>query len=101
MVGVCRKCESLTLILFQKGMPGVPLKVTTPGNPTLRRLPRLDNCFLRWRQRFQFSDERWNLFVPCDPAELLLRNQESRPNPTLPMVAVVPAFHVSTNPLHN
>ena len=38
---------------------------------------------------------------PGDEAELLLRNQESRPFETLSLVAPVPKFHVSANLLHN
>ena len=50
---------------------------------------------------FQFPDERRDLFVPDDAAELLLRHQQSRPHPALPLVAAVPALHVLTNLLHN
>src|ERR1035438_8649570 len=70
-------------------------------SPTLRHLSPLGNFGLRRRQRFQFSDERRNLFVPGDSAELLLRNQEPRPYPALPLVATVPAFHVLANLLYN
>ena len=41
---------------------------------------------LRRRQRLQFSEERRNLFVACDSAELFFRNQESRPDPALSLV---------------
>ena len=54
------------------GTPGIPLKVATPRNPTLRRLSPLHNLRLRRSQGFQFSDERRNLFVSLNSAELLL-----------------------------
>src|ERR1039458_6829352 len=82
-------------------MPGAPWKVTAPLERTLRHLSPLGNFGLRRRQRFQFSDERRNLFVTGDSAELRLRNQEPRPNPALSLVATVPAFHVLANLLHN
>src|SRR5436190_23480526 len=63
----------------------------------VRRLLTFDNLCLRWSESFQFSKKVGNLLVSLDPAELLLRHQQSGSHPAFALVAVMPAFHVSAD----
>jgi hypothetical protein len=57
------------------GLPGVPLKAATLGQPTLRRFSPGSKMLTLGREMFQHSDKGRNLFVSSDAAELPLSDE--------------------------
>ena len=48
---------------------------------------------------FQFFEEKRDLFVSLDASKLFLRDQQAGSNPTLALVAGMPALHIEANSL--
>jgi pimeloyl-ACP methyl ester carboxylesterase len=67
--------EGLHLAEADLGLPGVPLKAATLGQPTLRRFSPGSKMLTLGREMFQHSDKGRNLFVSSDAAELPLSDE--------------------------
>jgi len=67
------------------------------GNLTLRRFSPGSKLLAGRFERFQHCDQRGNLFMSSDSAEVSLGYEQSGADPALAQIAAVPAFHVATD----
>jgi ribosomal protein S27E len=73
----CNECGTVlaNVPAVHLGLPGVPLKAATLGQPTLRRFSPGSKMLTLGREMFQHSDKGRNLFVSSDAAELPLSDE--------------------------